>query len=281
MDISVIIPTYNRQERLLQALQSVLQQTYPAREIIIVDDGSSDDTRQRLRPYRDQITYLRQDANEGVSKARNRGIQEASGDWIAFLDSDDIWDRRKLELQKAFHDEHPGLMISQCDEIWVRNNTRVNPMNKHAKQAGWIFPACLPLCIVSPSAIIIHASVFESQGGFDETLPACEDYDLWLRLSRYYKIGLLPQKLVTRYGGHDDQLSRKYWGMDRFRIRALEKHIKTGLQDEWYRPLLEELVFKCGVVARGALKRANSSVAKEYAQKEKTYRRFLAQQFPD
>jgi len=152
-------------------------------------------------------------------------------------------------------------------------------MAKHEKVGGWIFKSCLPRCIVSPSAVLIHHDVLNRVGLFDEQLPACEDYDLWLRIAHQYEIGLLDKKLVTRFGGHDDQLSRKYWGMDRFRISAMEKHSNTDLADHWKQPLMKELIFKCGVVAEGALKRGNQTFADLYRGKQASYQKKLKAEF--
>lgn len=271
MKISVIIPTFNRDATIERSLRSVIEQTLPAFEIIVVDDASSDKTSAILAHYGSKIRIISNDKNKGVSYSRNAGIRIAQGDWIAFLDSDDEWDRDKLKRQHAFHVSKPNLLISQCDEIWIRNGVRVNPMTKHAKQDGWIFEDCLPLCIVSPSAVIIHKTIFDKIGLFDVNFPACEDYDLWLRISPYFEIGLLSEKLVTRYGGHPDQLSRKYWGMDRFRITAMEKHVDTPMDTPWKQSLLRELEFKCGIVAAGAKKRGNLEVAETYSQKQKLF----------
>ena len=276
MTISVIIPTYNRARLIERAMLSVLRQTQPALELIVVDDCSDDSTPEILEEYQDQIRTITTESNRGVSYARNLGIEAARGDWIAFLDSDDRWDKHKLETQMLLHKTNPDLSISQCDEIWIRNGVRVNPMAKHAKQGGWIFDACLPRCIVSPSADINHKSVFQREGVFDPHLPACEDYDLWLRIAPLYEIGFLDKKLVTRYGGHEDQLSRKYWGMDRFRITALEKQLETKLRPEWQQALLEELVKKCGIVAEGARKRDNPELAERYSGKQEHYREMLS-----
>ena len=275
MNITVIIPTYNREATVEQALQSVLDQTASPQEIIVVDDASTDNTAEILEKYSTEINIITNNSNQGVSFSRNAGIQVANGEWIAFLDSDDIWDPHKLEKQKEYHEAHPGELISQCDEIWIRNGVRVNPMDKHTKQRGWIFEACVPLCMVSPSAVIIHQSVFEKVGLFDVNLPACEDYDLWLRIAPHFEIGLLNEKLMTRYGGHEDQLSRKYWGMDRFRITSMEKHIDSNMDPKWKKTLLKELEFKCGVVAAGAKKRDNLETAALYLEKQRTIQEIL------
>ncbi len=275
MKFSVIIPSYDRAATLERAIRSVLAQSLAPQEVIVVDDASNDGTSAILNQYASDIKIITNPENSGVSFSRNAGIEVAGSEWIAFLDSDDEWHPEKLEKQMHFHEHHPELFISQCEEIWIRNGVRVNPMDKHAKQSGWIFEACLPLCIVSPSATIIHRGVFDHVGLFDVNLPACEDYDLWLRIAPHYEIGLLSEQLVTRYGGHADQLSRKYWGMDRFRITSMEKHLESKLKPSWKNALLKELEFKCGVVAQGARKRNNSEMATTYFEKQKIIRSWM------
>lgn len=275
MKISVIIPTFNRAHTVGRAIRSVMDQSDPPHELIVVDDGSTDETQALLASFTEPMVVIRNNTNRGVSLARNLGIQAATGDWLTFLDSDDEWHRDKLKRQTQFHARNPQLLISQCDEVWIRNGVKVNPMVKHAKQGGWIFDECIPLCIVSPSAVIINAQIFKEVGLFDEQLPACEDYDLWLRIAPHYEIGLLDEKLVTRHGGHPDQLSRKYWGMDRFRIAAMEKQIETPMDSKSKRKLLEHLAFKCNVVANGADKREKQKDAAFYFKKEKKIRDLL------
>lgn len=225
MSVSVIIPTHNRARQVVTAVESVLAQSEPVAEVIVVDDGSGDATEAVLAAYGDKIRLLRQE-NRGVSSARNLGIGAAEGEWLALLDSDDYWLPEKLVRQLAFHADNPEMLISQTDEQWVRHGRPVNKARRFQQKAqGWIFEPSLAMCHVSPSAVLIHRSVFDAVGFFDEGLPACEDYDLWLRVARRYPVGLVDAPLIVKNGGHDDQLSRRYWGMDRFRITAMEKHL--------------------------------------------------------
>jgi len=255
IDLSVIVPTHNRRNALKRALKSVDAQTLPAGEVIVIDDGSTDQTRAMLRSEFPHIVY-RSQQHRGVSAARNLGIRQSRGEWLAFLDSDDEWLPNKLEKQIAALQNEPHLKICHTDEIWIRNGKRVNAMKKHAKKGGWIFEHCLPLCAMSPSSIIIHRSVFERVGLFDEKLPACEDYDLWLRITAHYPVLLLAQPLILKYGGHDDQLSKKYWGMDRFRIQALQKIIADpNLQPQNRQAAVAMLIKKIKIFLQGAKKR--------------------------
>ena len=202
--VSVIIPTYNRGWILREAIDSVLAQEYSDYELIVVDDGSTDDTREILGLYGQDIIALRQ-PNQGVSAARNRGIADSHAQLVAFLDSDDLWLPQKLIRQVAFFQSNPDAQICQTEETWVRNGVRVNPKKRHQKLSGMIFEPSLALCLVSPSAVMIEKTLFDIVGGFDESLPACEDYDLWLRISCRFPIYLLDTPLIIKRGGHEDQ----------------------------------------------------------------------------
>ncbi len=267
MDISVVIPTYNRASLLPRALDSVLRQSYPAREIIVVDDGSTDETAKLLDRYGSSVIVIRQE-NRGVSAARNRGIEQATGEWIALLDSDDAWMPRKLRNQKEFHHNNPALEIFQSREIWIRNGRRVNLRKKHQKTGGWIFTQSLPLCIVSPSAVIFKKSLWRETGGFDPGLPVAEDYDFWLRVLKNRPIGLDEKESVIKYGGHEDQLSRTTPLMDYYRVRAMAKHLRDeNLNSEYFRELVKNMQLKLEILIKGAIKHDGN--LKEYLRLEK------------
>lgn len=253
--VSVVIPTFDRQSVLPRALESVLAQTRPVDEIIVVDDGSTDGTAAMVADEFPMARLVGQE-NLGVSAARNRGIELATGEWIAFLDSDDEWKPEKIERQLLALAAHPMDRVCHTDEIWIRHHRRVNPRRKHAKFGGSIYRYCLPLCAMSPSSILIHRSVFDEVGVFDEDLPACEDYDLWLRICARLPVHYLDQALVVKYGGHPDQLSRRIWGLDRYRVRALEKILESGvLDDEDREATLRVLLEKIEIFLSGAEKR--------------------------
>ena len=268
-DISVIIPAFNRAHTLPKALDSVLSQTLKPREIIVVDDGSTDETNAVLANY-PGLCIISQD-NRGVSAARNVGIEKAGGEWLAFLDSDDEWLKEKLEKQWdtiCIDDK----LICHTEEIWIRNGQRVNPMKKHKKFGGIIYERCLPLCVISPSSVMIHRSVFEDVGVFDESLEVCEDYDLWLRICAKYSVLFIDEPLIVKYGGHEDQLSRKYWGMDRFRVKALEKMMSFGaLNDEDEKATVNMILQKCGIIINGMKKRGNNDEAEKWQSKIEKY----------
>ncbi len=270
--ISVIIPTYNRGWIIKEAVESVLTQDYKHFELIVVDDGSTDRTFDILDTYSKDIHFIRQE-NRGVSAARNAGITEASGYFIAFLDSDDIWLPQKLSRQVDFFHSNPDAMICQTEEIWLRNHVRVNPKKRHKKPSGMIFAPSLSLCLVSPSAVMIKRSLFDDVGGFDETLPACEDYDLWLRISCRYPVYLIDTPLIVKRGGHDDQLSASP-GLDKYRIQAIRKVIESDLLSvSQFHAAVKTLKEKCRIYAIGCRKRGRTDDAiyyEELADKYKT-----------
>jgi glycosyltransferase involved in cell wall biosynthesis len=261
--VSAIIPTYNRGWIIKEAVDSVMSQDYRDFELIIVDDGSTDNTPEILNSYRGDILVFKQE-NQGVSAARNRGIAEASGRFIAFLDSDDLWLPQKLFRQVEFFNKNPDAQICQTEETWIRKGVRVNPKKRHKKPWGMIFEPSLALCLVSPSAVMIRRSLFEEVGGFDETLPACEDYDLWLRISCRYPVYLIDTPLIIKRGGHNDQLSASP-GLDKFRIESLKKIVASDLlSGTQYKAAVKTLKEKCKVYAAGCLKRGREDEALYY-----------------
>jgi len=262
--VSVIIPTYNRAALVKEAVASVLAQTYRDFELLVVDDGSTDGTPEALAAFGREIRVLSRPGRGGVSEARNTGIAAAQGEWLAFLDSDDLWLPEKLERQIAFMEAQPRLLLSQTEETWVRRGVRVNPPRSHCKEGGRIFLRSLERCLVSPSAVVLHRRLWDDHGGFDEDLPAAEDYDLWLRLSWRYDVGLLPEPLIIKRGGHADQLSRQ-WGLDRWRIQALQKLLAEPDLPEPYRQAARRtLERKCAIYAQGCEKRGKSAEAAHY-----------------
>jgi glycosyltransferase involved in cell wall biosynthesis len=267
MLVSIVIPVYNRENYIFTAVKSVLYQTFRHWELLIVDDASTDDTYFSVLNLVDnkKIFYYYLPVNRGVSYARNFGIKHSKGEYIAFLDSDDFWLPEKLEKQIDYMINR-NFKICQTDEIWIRKNRFVNPKKKHKKIEGDIFLKSLELCMVSPSAVMINREVFERVGGFDESLTACEDYDLWLRVSLKYKVGLLNEKLIVKRGGHDDQLS-KIPGIDRYRIYSLIKLLNEHNLDNFKKKeVLKILGKKVHIYMNGALKRGKKEEYNKYAE---------------
>lgn len=259
--VSVIIPTYNRSRFVREAILSVLGQSACPEEVIVVDDGSDDDTASVVEEFGQRVKLLRC-AHGGVSAARNMGIRESRGRWLAFLDSDDLWLPEKLSAQLAFVENSRGFRILQTEEIWVRNGRRVNPRRYHEKPEGHCFEKLLDRCLVSPSAVMVERSLIDEVGWFDERLPACEDYDLWLRIGCRHPIGLIKEPLVIKRGGHQDQLSATVSSLDRFRILALEKILLSGrLTRVQAGQVFRVLVRKCLVYGEGCRKRGREKEA--------------------
>jgi glycosyltransferase involved in cell wall biosynthesis len=233
--ISVIIPTFNRSGVLLRAIHSVLNQSYKHFELIVVDDGSTDETERLLKPFieNQSIQYVRQD-NKGVSSARNRGVSHASGEWLAFLDSDDEWLEDKL---------------------------------LHQIKGGWIFAHCVAQCLIGPSSVLLSKNLFTEMKGFDESYEVCEDYDLWLKISSRYEVGLIETPLIVKYGGHEDQLSTKFFAMDMWRLRALKNILNDDILSEEFRVLIKETMKKKGdILISGYQKYGNHDAILEVRQ---------------
>ena len=266
--ISVVIPTLNRINTLQRALDSVINQTYKPAEIIVVDNGSSDGTLEFLREQYPKITILTEN-KIGVSSARNKGIKKSINQWIALLDSDDAWHPRKLEIQTSMLDSAlKEYNLIHTDEVWFRNNKHINQMKKHKKQGGYIFERCLSLCCISPSSVLFKKNILDKVGLFDESLPVCEDYDMWLKICSSEEVLFAQDKLTYKYGGHKDQLSKSYWGMDRFRIKSIENIIKNfDLTYNQKKQAKKELIKKLKIIINGAFKRNNLSIVNEFSTK--------------
>lgn len=231
----------------------------------MVDDGSNDNTRQLVSAHFPDSVYCYQ-ANSGVSAARNKGIELAQGKWIAFLDSDDQWLDNKLERQAEVWSKANSHRIIHSDEIWVRHGGRVNKPARYTPRQGRIFEHCLPQCAIAPSSVVIEKDLLIEVGGFDEGLPVCEDYDLWLRICASYPVLVCPEALLVRYGGHDDQLSTTTWGLDQYRVQALYKLVQStqfteALTVSEQQKTLSVLQKKLEILIKGASRRGNQTLS--------------------
>ena len=258
MKISAIIPTYNRAALVCEAADSALAQSEPPEEIIVIDDGSTDDTAERLKKYSDKISLVAQE-NRGISAARNAGIKKAHNDWLAFLDSDDLWKPQKLARQKELLRDYSQHKICYTDEEWRKNGEWFNPKKVHQKFAGDIYRYAIIRCFVSASSALIHRSMFDRYGLFDESLPACEDYDLWLRLAAREPFLFVPEKLTIKRDGPWEQLSQQH-SLDKYRIQALANMLQSGELDKEQERLTKiELLQKCRIYASGARKHGRAA----------------------
>lgn len=266
--VSVVIPTLNRCLLLKRAIDSVLNQSVSPNEVIVIDNGSSDETINMISTNYPDIIFLTEE-KIGVSASRNQGIKKSNSEWVAFLDSDDVWEPFKLEKQLTFNNRFKtNFRFIHTNETWIRNGKFLNQMKKHEKSGGDLFKNCLKLCCISPSSSMIKKEVFKDYGFFDEELQVCEDYDMWVRITAKENVGYLTEPLVIKYGGHSDQLSKKYWGMDRFRIKSLEKNINSNwFSKDQNKYAYETLIKKLQIVLSGAKNRNNTKLSNIYSEK--------------
>ncbi len=261
-EVSVIIPTFNRASTIKRAVDSVLTQSFSDFELIVVNDGSTDRTEEVLSGFSSKIKLLKTQ-NRGVSAARNLGAEVSAGKFIAFLDSDDEWRPTKLEKQLELMNKK-RLRICQTEERWIRNGKFVNKPARYKKREGDIFDRCLTHCAVTPSSVLLEKTLLFEYGGFDESFPLCEDYDLWLRMAPDLYFGLVDEELILKYCGLCDQLSATP-AMDKFRIKALSNLLKSrkDLPLEKRSALIETLKAKVNIFAGGAEKRGDLEAASQ------------------
>jgi glycosyltransferase involved in cell wall biosynthesis len=263
--VSVIIPTYNRRDVLLRALDSVAQQTYANWELIVVDDGSTDGTAELFKTWQasknlvQSVKYIKT-FNGGVSRARNLGTLAATSPWLAFLDSDDEWLPEKLAKQILLT---PHYQLIHGEEIWMRHGVRVNPMKKHAKSGGRVFSRCVELCFISPSTVLISRDLLLKMGGFREDYPVCEDYELWLRIAHQFEVGFVPTPVIKKYGGNPNQLSLSVPAMDYYRVRALVPFLENKkLSDGEREEVAESILSRSRILLKGYQKHGHPDRAK-------------------
>ena len=273
MNISVVIPTYNRIELLKRSIDSVINQTIKPSEIIIVDDGSNDGTEAMVKKKYDSLKLIKQ-KNKGASAARNSGIKASSGEWICFLDSDDEWKNDKLEKQIMAVANNSDYKFFHSNEIWIKNGKRINQKKKHKKYGGYIFKKCLDMCRISPSSVLIDKSIFEEIGFFNENLVVCEDYELWLRICDKYEVFFIDEPLIFKYGGHQGQLSYSIDSIEYHRIKALEYLLSTGLSKENRDYTIQMLISKISIYLNGLIKRGKKHEIAVYEEKIKVWNKF-------
>ena len=273
MNISVVIPSYNRKEFLKRSIDSAINQTKKPFEIIVVDDGSTDGTETMIKSDYDFVKFIKQ-KNKGVSAARNIGIEVSIGEWICFLDSDDEWKKDKLEKQINAMKSNPGYKFFHSNEIWIKNGIRINQKKKHKKYGGDIFDKCLDMCRISPSSVMINKTVFDEVGNFNEDLVVCEDYELWLRICDKYRVFFIDEPLIIKYGGHQGQLSYSIESIENHRIKALEYLILGNLNRKNKRHAIQMLLSKLNIYLKGLVKRRKNDEIAVYEEKIKVWNKF-------
>lgn len=283
--VSVVIPTFNRSSLLKRAVASVFNQTVQCSELIVVDDGSTDDTAELLQDLAssaERICKIYSQDNSGPAAARNYGVRQARFPYIAFLDSDDHWQRRKLERQYQYLVNNPACRISHTREKWLRRGQYLNQKKKHIPGDGDIFAQCLRLCAVGMSTVMMQRELFNQVGFFDESLRCCEDYDLWLRISCRYPFLLVDQPLTVKEGGRQDQVSSQYaLGMDRMRIYSLRKLLDSGVLDcRMHLLALQELKKKITIFGNGCLKHNKTELGRSFFDLIPHYEEKAMKKFP-
>ncbi len=222
-DVAIVVPVFNRTDGIVCAVNSILAQSFPSFELIVVDDASTDDLSAAKRLVESSgHQWQRLPKNCGPAAARNEGVRLSNSKWICFLDSDDEWAPRKLEAQWNWHEDNPAFSISQVNEAWYRNG-ELFPKPGHLRQeSGDLFDASCRRCAIGPSCVMLTRELWDESGGFDERFRVCEDYALWLHIASKHCIGLVPgEPLVKKNGGHSDQLSVETPLLERYRFLAL------------------------------------------------------------
>lgn len=220
--VSVVIPTYQLARYVGEAVASVLAQTHPADEIIVVDDGSTDDTQAVLAPYQDRVRVVQQ-ANAGVSNARNRGARESNGELLAFLDADDVWEPRKLEVQLDRLASRPDAVASFTEALFVDDATGRTTHVRYRNDPDMVATLLVAGCVIgNNSSVVVRHDVFTEVGGYDPRMSQSADWDLWLRLAARGPFDLVSEPLV-RYRVHASSMSRDVGLLEADNRRVLEK----------------------------------------------------------
>lgn len=245
--VSVILPTYNRAHLIDRAIRSVLNQTYQDFELIVVDDCSTDNTKEVVKSFKDErITYIKHEKNKGAAAARNTGIKAAKGEYIAFQDSDDDWFPEKLKKQmKVFEmaQSEVGIVYTGFWRIEGNKKTYI-PSYRVSQKEGNIHKQLLKGNFVTTQSVVIRKKYFEKLGMFDENLPRLQDWELFIRVSKYYKFKCIDEPLLNSY--HTlDSISTD----DEARVKALEiilaKHFEDFNRDK---KLLSKHYFSVGIL---------------------------------
>lgn len=276
---SIIIPIYNRPNIAQRAILSVLQQTYSAYQCIIIEDGSCNPLpnfflKKILKDKR--FSYLKLKQNKGVSHARNVGIKTSKYSKICFLDSDDEWQKDKLEKDTEFISQNKNFLVSHSDSIWIRKGEKVNLPQKFNFNNGFIFHQSLKHCMIAMSNIVIDKKIFQQVGLFNEKLPTCEDYELLLKITSLYPIGKINKKLVIRHQNYlGEKLSFSLEGkkteckiskreskqlssnlkMDQLRILALQNFISFSKNNILKYFAKREILRRCWILIHGLKKK--------------------------
>lgn len=297
--VTVVVPTCNRKDFVTQALHSVFSQNYRNFEIVVVDDGSTDGTAAHLlrtfgaearavelvarrnpaalTPFYHTFTHqgllvrYEYHQNRGLGAARNRGIRHARGSYIAFLEAEDIWEPGHLRSQIDFLEGHRGACIARVGERPAKEGPRSRRARRGEVASGNLFAQALEQAPAGISCAVVHRSCFAECGEFDENMPACEDYDLWLRLTARFPVYYVEGPEVTRRAPRPDG-SPHAWTSDRFRVYSLEKSFQSGQLDSEQRFLVSQaLVRRCERLVEGYRRQKSEERANFYERKRRRF----------
>ena len=230
--VSVVIPTYNRGPFLSAAIDSVLRQSFDDLELVIVDDGSQDDTARIVAGWRDpRLRYLAHTRNRGDGAARNSGIEASTGTYVAFLDDDDEWLETKLERQVAVMEAAPGTALVHTGRVDIAGDTgEILRIHDHPGVTGDAWSAVIERNCVTTSSVLVRRDCFATVGLFDESIPATSDYDMWIRLARKHRFAYIDRPLI-KYRVHGVRISTSWALVVRGRRALFAKY-----EDEFSKP---------------------------------------------
>ncbi len=272
--VSIVIPTYNRETFITKALDSVMAQTYQHFEVVVIDDGSTDNTRDVVQAYGEKVHYFYQ-RNKGIAGARNAGIKKSCGSYIAFLDSDDYWRPEKLERQMALFHEHReyGLVASCCASVRLDGSFREK--NRPGK-SGRVLTDLFIKNFIRTSSVVIKKACFEKVGLFDEELRECEEYDLWLRIAAQYSVGFINESLAV-YVDNPEGISTDSLAGRLFRLKVLEKeYLREKIPLKIYNRRIADT---CHYIGRHYLTAGNVAEGRCYLKKAQTLSPFFLKNF--
>jgi glycosyltransferase involved in cell wall biosynthesis len=260
--VSIIIPSYNREKLITKAIDSVVAQTYQNTEIVVVDDGSTDRTRDVVMAYGRDIVYVFQ-KNKGIAGARNTGMRRCTGDYIAFLDSDDYWKPAKLARQLQLFRDHPeyGMVASQCASVQSDGSFREK---NRPGISGWVLQNLFNKNFIRTSAAVITRTCMNRVGLFDETLREGEEYDYWLRIAAQFPIGFINESLAVYvdnpHGVSTDSLAGRL-----HRLTILEKgYLKEKIPAHLYKRRIADT---CHYIGRHYIAKGDPSEGLRYLRK--------------
>ncbi len=265
--VDVIIPSYGREKLLREAIDSVLQQSFTALRLYIVDDASPESLQESIDCRDSRVTWLRLKKTIGPGGARNAGVALGRAPYIAFLDSDDLWDLSKLAKQIPQLLNDASLQWVHCNEQWQRGRKTVLQRAEHRKQGGNFLGRAFSRCLIANSAVVFRRTFYERHGGFNPFFPVCSDFELWLRMLHESPIGFLDEALVTKRAGNWQQVSSTP-ETDRYRVLALHRFFRLQRRRAAFRAhaavLFDEAIYKCEILIKGARKYAKHARERRY-----------------